>query len=406
MSDNWPRENVDFYKINCSKEQRIKICSKEDLKEEYYLYSKNFREAAHILAEDALKSNRISTLDVNFFGLAFLYRHSIELILKAIGFKYIKGLEERKKFLSDTFHNLFEILNYIKKYIIEYIKYDEDSYNWIIQIFKDMNCIDKESDSFRYPFRIIKRNFCGWNKGTYEISEFISKQKHIDLFKFANKMEIIFEILENYLSNKKTIDTNHKKYSSMFLEEGGYYYYQSVIGKSYNSEKFNINVSSYENCAKVIYKIMSTNPEKKNLFMPLCYLYRNCVELSIKQIFFQESSYDYQKKLELLNNKKHKILSLWNLIKKDIVKHAGRKENDEIIINAESYIRILSNLDGKADKFRYPTDKYLNLYFKKTRYFDLENIKDFFEDIITFLSCVWGMMAQNNEYLREMKYEY
>ena len=37
------------------------------------------------------------TLDINFFGLAFLYRHSLELLLKAIGFKYIKDKKDRKK---------------------------------------------------------------------------------------------------------------------------------------------------------------------------------------------------------------------------------------------------------------------------------------------------------------------
>ena len=154
--ENWPRENADFYDIKCNKDEKINIISNNSLDEEFFYYANNFKEAAYILAKDALESNSISVLDINFFSLAFLYRHSIELLLKAIGFQYIKENEDRKKFLEETFHNLSDISEYISEYIQEYIEIDKEAFNWAMKFFNDMNDMDKESDSFRYPFRIVR----------------------------------------------------------------------------------------------------------------------------------------------------------------------------------------------------------------------------------------------------------
>lgn len=95
--ENWEKDKFNFYDINCSKEDKIKIINNKQLEEVFYDYAKNYKEAARLIAEDALESNNIATLDINFFGLAFLYRHSLELLLKAIGFKYIKAKKDRKK---------------------------------------------------------------------------------------------------------------------------------------------------------------------------------------------------------------------------------------------------------------------------------------------------------------------
>lgn len=80
-----------------------------------------------------------------------MYRHSLELILKAIAFKYV---EDAEGFVKDTFHNLEEILNQLEPYIQIEIDSDRDAYNWMKDLLKDMSPIDKESDAFRYPFQI------------------------------------------------------------------------------------------------------------------------------------------------------------------------------------------------------------------------------------------------------------
>src|SRR5699024_6095736 len=102
-----------------------------------YVYGQKFKKSAYFLTEHLLERSDISRLDIYFFAVGYLYRHSLELVLKAIGFKYIVSLENRKAFLKDTFHNLSEILSYIAPYIQKLLDKDLDGYEWLKLYFND-----------------------------------------------------------------------------------------------------------------------------------------------------------------------------------------------------------------------------------------------------------------------------
>lgn len=65
-----------------------------ELEETLFKYAENFFEAAHMITEFILYAEHpdIGKLDMYFFPITFLYRHCIELGLKAIGFQYIEDL--------------------------------------------------------------------------------------------------------------------------------------------------------------------------------------------------------------------------------------------------------------------------------------------------------------------------
>lgn len=88
------------------------LAPKDDLSKSLFDYAESFFEAAHKITEFILCAEHpnIGKLDTYFFSIAFLYRHCIELGLKAIGFQYIQGKEERKRFVKNTRHNPAEIL--------------------------------------------------------------------------------------------------------------------------------------------------------------------------------------------------------------------------------------------------------------------------------------------------------
>lgn len=196
----------------------------------------------------------------------------------------------------------------------------------------------------------------------------------------------------------------------MLFEEGGNYYQQSVVGYKYNNEKFYPYVKAYMDTPQVLYeKIISSEPKIKEnfdeLFLPMCYLFRNATELLLKQIMFEESSYGYQKALNKINKKKHKIEGLWNLIVNDIKEHANTNESDKTCEIAFEYIRQINDIDAKADKFRYPMDNKLKVYFLNGVYLDIENVYSFFMEILKFLDSVETMMSIQNEWKSEMEYE-
>ena len=138
----------------------------------------------------------------------------------------------------------------------------------------------------------------------------------------------------------------------------------------------------------------------------MCYLYRNAVELSLKQILFEECSFELDEALMYMNKKKHKVVGLWNLIKIEIEEHANAPEGDTTLTNVENYIIQLNNIDGTSDKFRYPTDKNLNLHFKDSKEVDVDNVNDFFGQLLSFLSAVDLMMSEHNEPKAEIEAEY
>lgn len=138
----------------------------------------------------------------------------------------------------------------------------------------------------------------------------------------------------------------------------------------------------------------------------MCYLYRNGIELAMKEILFEECSYDLQKAIQLLKSNKHNLSKLWKAIKVDVIKHANASEDDSTIINVEKYIKQLHEIDSSSDKFRYPTNKHLCLHFKRKTKLDIKNVAMFFKDISSFLSGVCMMMSAQNEWKAEMQAEY
>lgn len=403
----WPIADAGFLKINSG--NTIEIMNNNKLDVEFYNYAAMFRISAHLLTEYLIKEKSIIKLDTYFFAVAYLYRHSIELILKAIGFKYIVSIEDGKAFLKDTFHNLSEIFKVITPHIKNILDKDLDAYIWLKYFLKDIDIVDKESDSFRYPFGIsVEKVNSGFEvKKVFSVKLVFDKNIHINLITFVNKMEVTFELFDEIYKEKYDKSTIYKSHRPVFIEEGGSYYGQSVVGYNYDSKKFYPYVKAYTETPEILCNMINKDSKLKGcLFIPMCYLYRNAVELSLKELLFEECSFGLNEALDLMSKKKHKILGLWNLIKEEIKEHANAPEDDKTIIDVENYIVQLNNFDGSSDKFRYPTDKHLNMHFETKKKFDIDNVNNYFGQLLSFLSAVNTEMSVYNEYKAEMKSYY
>ena len=80
----------------------VKVKAPKELSETLFEYAEYFFEAAHKITEFILYAEHpnIGKLDTYFFSIAFLYRHCMELGLKAIGFQYIHNMDMRKNFVK------------------------------------------------------------------------------------------------------------------------------------------------------------------------------------------------------------------------------------------------------------------------------------------------------------------
>lgn len=390
----------------------VRVISPTDIATSFFEYSQSFYLAAHSVGSYLLETNLtdISKLDTYFFSLAFLYRHSIELILKAIAFQHILTETDRITFVKDTFHNLEEILKLIEA--LSQSPRPSDEMLWLRSYFADISKIDKESDSFRYPFHITWESNDWYDAGQFSIKRIFEKQTHIDLVKFANKFEAAYQILEYWYCNKADIANDWTDLQPIFIEEGGYYYGQSVVGYAYNRDDFFPYTKAYLDTANYLKKYMkdlcySGKPEQaEKLFMPMCYLYRNCAELSLKTIWFEETCENFQFRCKMMLDKKHSILGIWNLIK-PYVKECGNEDSDEEYIKIlENYCQQLHSLDSDASKFRYPVQKNMQLYFKRNHRFDFWNTGIFLEALNNALDNIDSALSDINERKAEMEAEY
>ena len=395
MDMKWPEPNMDFYKKATDPFNEIEVQNSGVLEDDFFRYANNFYEAALVIINKLIgsesKHTGIAQLDLWYFALIYLYRQSLELMLKANIFDLVKGEQDRKDILSIVRHDVGAAFDKL----IEVTGIDisnNDNAKWLQQFLNDISKIDRESDMFRYPF--------GSN-----LRVLFERQTQISLIATYCNFGRAFDILKQFYNTKQfTTEKYEKEYEPKLIVEGGEYYQSSVVGYKYHSRSFHPYYTSYEECANYLAEVIK-DEFKDHLFMPMCYLYRNAIELGLKRIIIEDSStIDTEKALKICKKKKHSILGLYNSIKPELDAHDNG--TDTTLVDVDKYINSFHNIDTTSDKFRYPCDNDLNTHFKDKTELDIDNVASCFEGLINFLDGVSHMLSVEKEIKAEMEAEY
>ena len=106
----WVRPDMDLYHIGGNNEYLITVANSGNLETDFYVYSQSFYEAAenviHYLGEEAAEKQDIAKLDLWYFAMVYLYRQSLELLLKAGIFQTITDNVDRKNIVGNIRHDL------------------------------------------------------------------------------------------------------------------------------------------------------------------------------------------------------------------------------------------------------------------------------------------------------------
>ncbi|OES45370.1 hypothetical protein [Domibacillus iocasae] len=381
----WPRKEVDFKFIGEGNIQ-VEITNSDKIEEEFFSYSNKFISSANLLAEHALSSNEIRKKDMWIFGIVYLYRQSIELLLKSIVFQYVTDKAKQKEFIEKARHDLRQAYHEVEKHIEEKeFAPNKDENEWLSKYLEDISYLDEHSDMFRYPF-------------TTNMKAFFTKQIHINLKALVTNMNTAYQIL---LDIFRKIKRNIKiEYKPLFLLSDGVYEEQSVIWKGNNFYPY---IEGYMDCANYLYNLIE-DKKRYHLFLPMCYLYRNGIELALKRILVEDCQLDLKTAIKKLKGK-HSIVRLWNAIKDHIKSRSSASDDQEVLVNVGIYIEQLHNIDSSSSRFRYPVDKNLNMHFAKKMKLDISNVSLCFNELFTFLDAVDGMLSHQNEILAEMAWE-
>lgn len=390
----WVRSDMDLYRIGVNNEYIINVVNSGNLDTDFYVYAQNFFEAAeyviHYLGEEAAEKQDIAKLDLWYFATVYLYRQSLELLLKACIFQIVTDSADRKDIVGEIRHDLkqaFEKLIEVRGLTIGC----SENAKWLMTYLSDISRIDRESDMFRYPF--------GNN-----LKALFEKQTNISLIATHDNMNKAYNVIKEIYDMGAFSKQIYEAYEPKLIIEGGSYYQQSVVGYKHSQNVFYPYYSSYEEVGKFLKEVITTN-KKLNLFMPMCYLYRNAVELGLKRLIVEDSHIESYKALKILRKKKHSILGLWNSIVEEIKEYANAPDDDTTLDDTHQYIQAFHDFDRSSDLFRYPCNKDMELYFSETKKLDIENVSSCFEELCNFLDGVDSMLSKIKDYEAEMTAE-
>ena len=168
---------------------------------------------------------------------------------------------------------------------------------------------------------------------------------------------------------------------------------QSVVGFEYQRMEHFPYVLGYRDAGKVL-KAKIDECVKANdlqtrsaLFMPMCYCYRNGLELSLKKIWYEVINTNPQVALKQMQKKKHKLIGLWNLLLPTIDSFDDEKNKLDNEVEG-NYIASINTFDPDASHFRYPCDKLMNAYYGGNEKIDYKSIGDYMEAAINYLEGV------------------
>ena len=184
-----------------------------------FINMQNFNAAEsviHYLGEEAAEREIIAKLDLWYFAMVYLYRQSIELLLKANIFKVVISENDRKQIIGNVRHDLkqgFDKLLELKN--LE--ERGNANVNWLWKYLAGISSIDKESDMFRYPF-------------SNNLNVLFDKQTHISLVATHDNMNKAYNILNELYKTGHFTEQTYESYLPQLIIEGRHYYQQSVVG--------------------------------------------------------------------------------------------------------------------------------------------------------------------------------
>ncbi|SEO05450.1 hypothetical protein SAMN04488134_103235 [Amphibacillus marinus] len=233
---------------------------------------------------------------------------------------------------------------------------------------------------------------------------FFKEQKHYDYIAISENVDRARSTLFNLINKSIDTFTPESNYEPALLIEGGHYYQQAVIGYQFSQQNFYPYIKAYSGSANFLLDRMNADVENLDLFLPMCYLFRNSIELELKKIYISHcnlNNLDYD-----LTKYKHKILGLWKATLPTIDEHSNAQKNDTTLDDCSVYIQQLNNWDGCSSKFRYPINKLGDYLFKRETRYNFKNVAQCFNDINYFFSCVESQLDHHLEIMMEIEAEY
>lgn len=138
------------------------------------------------------------------------------------------------------------------------------------------------------------------------------------------------------------------------------------------------------------------------LVFPILFLYRQYIELALKDMFITCSFHSNDEIVNFINKSNHDLMRAWEMIKPIMKNCATGEEDDKSIEIAESYIRQFHSFSKTSFEFRYPIDKKGDIIHSEPYRLDLLNLKDKMERLSHFFDGVSSQMLVYRDYEEDL----
>lgn len=380
----WPDEFHEFWKID---NDPISVSWNKDYVNNYLKLADEYYQAACSIANEILQSEHSNEKNDRWFlSDIFMFRQSVELILKAKVYMYYSKKQEVQKIFHDLKHNVSGLFKLVKNFENDNLTNYE--LIWIEDYLNDMEQWDRNSSVFRYPFspKFMEKN----------------PPKFVDIYRTTVKMDITYSLIRSTFKESGQFKggiPNELPHPEFFTEAndgmencylGGMVYSDSFFS---DSSKYYTVVNGY----LAVSEFLLTNDHK--YVYPALFSLRHLIELELKQL----SSSDYSE-IKSLNFRmgSHKIYSdFWKKLRPIIEKTNQTGESTVILDDIGSFIEQLQLIDKEGSFFRYPAEYNHQVHYISKK-IDSIHILTCVRAISNLLSGCSSMFDCYSEYESEM----
>ena len=189
----------------------------------------------------------------------------------------------------------------------------------------------------------------------------------------------------------------------------------AYIGKENIFSQFYYYTVGYYNTAKILIEHTLNLPNTSSEYAkeeelrlcvaPACFLYRQYLELTLKDIYIQYSEDSEDAKKRMIKNTSHDLKKIWEYAKPLIGKAVKGMDSDiNTYAMIESYILEFASEDSTSFKYRYPITKDLNFIFPQERKINIRNLMECMDEVEEFLAGR-GLLAWLDMYKLRREYE-
>lgn len=161
--------------------------------------------------------------------------------------------------------------------------------------------------------------------------------------------------------------------------------------------RWDLYADGFKRAAEKLVEFALSAPITDNLLYPILALYRHSLELRLKALVVQASSFGNDPIALSSLNKTHKVLALWEDLAPQL-EHLSQKAATPHVAAARQLIGEFAKLDGDGQSTRYPWDVKDNPSFSQLRRVNIKNLRDTMKKLDNFLFVLEETVAQEADF--------